>query len=123
MEVTTITSVENSNVLKTFPQLTDIKDTHERYRKHINTLADKFEKLSSEYEDDSKLLDGFSQEMENHFKERSPKNSFLYEFSILYERHTLITMRNPQNFVYKIFHYVISAIIFAIIISNVIMII
>lgn len=119
MEVTNISSVDKPNILKTFPELGEIQDQPERYKQHINTLANKFENMSDDYIDKSKLIDGFSKDMEIHFKERGIKNSYLYEFAMLFGRNTLTTMRNPQNFIFKILQYVFSAILFAVLFANV----
>jgi hypothetical protein len=64
--------------------------------------------------DTSSVLDGFSKEMDDHLRERAVKNSFFYEFAMLFGRNTILIMRNPKNFIYKIFMYIFLALVHAI---------
>ncbi len=60
-------------------------------------------------------LDGFSKEMDDHLRERAVKNSFFYEFAMLFGRNTILIMRNPQNFIFRLLHYVFCEVAFAIV--------
>ena len=82
-------------------------------------MADKFNEISEKYTDNSKLLDGYSKEIEEYFNKRSIKKSFFYEFIILYLKNTLILLRNPKNFVYKIIQFLFIGVLFSIIFMNV----
>lgn len=122
MEITNVTYVRNEKLLSVYPELGEIENNQERYEKYISILSDKYHKRYDDYMDKSERIDGFSKEMQDHIEQRGVKNGFFYEFAMLFGRNTLVTMRNPQSFTFKIVQYIFSAIIFAILFVKVIII-
>ena len=120
MEVTNLSCVDNDIILQVYPQLRSIENNQKRYEEYTKILSGKFEDKYDEYKDESKILDGFSQEMEEFFKNRKIKNGYLYEVAMLFARNNVITMRNKRDFTFKILQYVFIATLFSILFMDVI---
>jgi len=115
MEVTTVSSVKNEKILNVYPELREIENNETKYESYISCLSDKYNERKNEYDDNSKLLEEFSSNMQTYLKERSQNNGFFYESSMLFARNTVITLRNPKNLVAKIMQYLVISTLLSII--------
>jgi ABC-type glutathione transport system ATPase component/ABC-type multidrug transport system permease subunit len=119
MEMTNVSIIQNSEILKKYPELESIENFGHRHSTFISTLNQKYESLKTNYLTTTQEIKGLSSENAQLFRDKNYSKSFLYEFSMLFGRNILIVKRNPKVLAMKIVQSIITAVLLAILFTNV----
>ena len=115
IEMTTLTSVECSNVLQHYPNILTIEDKQERYKSYIDTISDLFK---SDFKPEKNKYETVSSHIRQLMYLNKNITGFLYQLYNLILRQILITIRTKKILMIRIFQNIFVGVIIALVFSN-----
>lgn len=119
MEMTNISVVQNKEVLAKYPELESMENPQDRHESLMTTLNVQFEKDIQNYIDITPTINGLSEENLQLIKDKDIRNSFFYEWAMIFSRNIIVAKRNPKLLFIKVMQSVFTAILLAILFTNV----
>ena len=119
MEMTNISVVQNKEVLAKYPELESMENPQDRHESLMTTLNVQFEKDIQNYIDITPTINGLSEENLQLIKDKDIRNSFFYEWAMIFSRNIIVAKRNPKLLFIKVMQSVFTAVLLAILFTNV----
>ena len=115
IEMTTLTSIENSDVLEAYNNLLEIEDKQDKYKAYIDAISNVF---NSDFVLEKGDLNEVAEDMRRLMHSNKNITGFFYQLFNLIMRNIIITIRTKKVLMIHIFTNVFVGIILALVFNN-----
>lgn len=115
IEMTTLTSIENSNVLEAYTNLLEIENKQDKYRTYVDTISDKF---NNDFVLEKSEINEVAEDMRSLMHSNKNITGFFYQLLNLTMRNIIITIRTKKIIMVHIFTNIFIGIILALVFNN-----
>lgn len=116
IETTTLSSVEETNILEAYPHLLSIEDLQDRYKSYIDEISDVF-KTTFQTEEENKFSE-IKSDIKDKMIEGKASGSFCFQVGLLILRGIMLIIRDVRLLFLKIVNNLVMAVFCAILYNN-----